>query len=386
MAAARPCDRGETPEAQRRRWPAAGAALGLGLLAAVGCGSREPRNPQAGEIQALEQTPWGEPQRVIAEVNGRTITRGDFYHRILRRFGTEKVLGGIIKEELFFQEAERLGIQVRTQEVEAEVERVFEEMAQEAGGRDALAKAYAREGIQMEAVREDLEREVYPQVVIAKVTKALRKVDDSALRTYYDTSYRHTRYRVRHIAYSFLPREGQTEDDVNRLKLEAYNRAARAADRVRKGADFAALASAESEDPVTRARGGDLGQAIHEDTEMSPELKKAIFKLRAGEVSDPVENPIGGYHVLQVVEVLPSESFADCQEKMRTEILERDPDLREIEETLNALRGRATINVLGSPVLGPEKGAWPAGKGPGESPPPPGERSAEAGPPAGGEK
>src|SRR5688572_23457834 len=33
------------------------------------------------ELRDLETAPWGDPTRVVAEVNGKPITRGDFYAR-----------------------------------------------------------------------------------------------------------------------------------------------------------------------------------------------------------------------------------------------------------------------------------------------------------------
>jgi parvulin-like peptidyl-prolyl isomerase len=169
------------------------------------------------------------------------------------------------------------------------------------------------------------------------------------LRRYYQETYRFTRRRARHIAYDFRGQPGLAAEDQNRLKLEAYNRAARAADRVRKGADFASIARAESEDPVTASRGGDLGY-IHEESPMDPNLKKVILALQPKEVSDPVENPNGGYHIFQVTEVVTGESFVDCKEKMRAELVEKEPTLTEIEAALKTLRERYDVKILGSPA------------------------------------
>lgn len=342
-----------------------GTILGLLLtLTVAGCGTAGEGSRRPIEMQKLETAPWGEPSHVIAEVNGRTITRGDFYARVLRRFGTSRVLSGVLKEELFFQEAKQRGIGVSPEEVEAQVDRVVRSMEEEAGGQDALAEAYRREGIDIADLRRDLEREIYPQLVIGKVTRSMRRIDDAMLRDYYQETYKHTRYVTRHIAFGFLPPPGGAEGDVNRLKLEAYNKASRAADRVRKGNSFETLARAESEDSVTAQGGGNLG-AIHEDSPMEPALKNAIFALRPGEVSEPVENPSGGYHIFQVTEIIPGESFADAREKIRTELSEREPELEEIEAAVRGLRDRAQVRILGMPGIEDAGIDDPAGRGPG---------------------
>jgi parvulin-like peptidyl-prolyl isomerase len=322
--------------------------LGLGL---AGCRMHGDAPSSTEELRAIEKAPWASPERVIAEVNGRPITRGDYYQRILRRFGTARMLSGVIKEELFVQEAERRGITVSTRDVDARVREMVADMARDAGSEAELARIYAAEGVSLEDLRRDMGREASGQMLITLVVKSYRKVDDEILRRYYAETYKHTRRRTRHIAYSFLSRPGETEGDLNRRKLEALDKAARAADQIRKGGDFAAIARAESEDSVTASRGGELG-FIHEDSPMDAAMKAKILSLAAGEVSDPVENSSGGYHVFQVTEVLPAQGFVEAKEAMRIEIQERAPELQEIEGVLRTLRERATVKVLLLPAVG----------------------------------
>ena len=302
-------------------------------------------------LEALETEPWGEPHAVLAEVNGRPISRGEFYLRVLRRFGTWKLLTGMIKEELFLQEAQRLGLSVTDDERDAAVGEILAARAQELpGGFDEMEAMYQREGMDLAAVRRDLEREVSTQLLIGKVTRASRRVDEAALREYYQQTYRHQRYETRHVAYSYMPRSRENSRDPVALKQEAEERAQRAAERIRSGADFEAIARAESDDKVTATRGGALGE-VHEESPMAPSLKRAIFSLGEGGVSDPVENlEGGGYHVFQVTRILPSESFVDCTDRLRQDLEQREPDLREIEQMLEGLRSRAQIRVLNSPL------------------------------------
>ena len=80
-------------------------------------------------------------------------------------------------------------------------------------------------------------------------------------------------------------------------KAEARERAEAIARRAREGEDFAALAAAESEDPATRERGGDMGP-FYAGT-YDPAFDEAVFKASEGQVVGPIETP-QGFHVVLV--------------------------------------------------------------------------------------
>lgn len=68
--------------------------------------------------------------------------------------------------------------------------------------------------------------------------------------------------------------------------------------RARAGADFTQLCGQESDDPLTKARGGAL--AIFERGPYDQLLKAAAFALPVGAISDPIESPLG-WHLVQRV-------------------------------------------------------------------------------------
>lgn len=333
-----------------------GLSCAAALLAcAVGCrfhgGGRQTQPSRAESVKALETEPWGQPDAVVAEVNGRPITRGEFYLRVLRRFGTMQILTGLLKEELFLQEAQRLDLKVDPAKIDERVDEIFAEQQQRAGGLKKLEEEYRRQGLSLATVREDLGREVSTQLLIGEVTKALRTIDDEVILQYYKRTYSQRRYMTRQIAYSFYTEPGEPPGTLERRKLEARSKALRAVDSLRNGADFTTLARAESEDPVTAKKGGWLGP-VNEQTEMTvPAFKQAIFKLQPGEVSDPVESPGRGYHIFQVTEIRESESFPNCRDKIVEELKTMEPDMREIAATLSELERRGTVQLFDAPFV-----------------------------------
>ncbi len=69
--------------------------------------------------------------------------------------------------------------------------------------------------------------------------------------------------------------------------------------RLEGGDDFATLARAHSNDPVSAINGGDLGWAS--PGQFVPEFEQAMNKLKPGEFSDPFKSSFG-WHIMQVIE------------------------------------------------------------------------------------
>ena len=88
--------------------------------------------------------------------------------------------------------------------------------------------------------------------------------------------------------------------------------------RIEAGADFAALAGRHSDDPGSGARGGSLGTFGR--GEMLAEVDEAVFRLRPGELGDPVETELG-YHILRL-DALEVPTLSEVGEDFRRRIRE----------------------------------------------------------------
>ncbi len=120
-----------------------------------------------------------------------------------------------------------------------------------------------------------------------------RKVTDADIAAEYSKnldSYRKgEEVTVRHILYK--------ADGTPAADAAARAKADSAVKRLKGGADFAGLAKAESEDPGSKASGGELG-AISRGR-MVKEFEDAAFGAAQGDIVGPVKSPFG-FHVLQV--------------------------------------------------------------------------------------
>jgi peptidyl-prolyl cis-trans isomerase SurA len=87
-------------------------------------------------------------------------------------------------------------------------------------------------------------------------------------------------------------------------KAAARARADSVLRELRSGADFATAARRLSDDPGTKADGGDLGWFRR--GRMVREFEQVAFMLRPGQISDVVETPFG-FHLIQVERIDPAE-------------------------------------------------------------------------------
>ncbi len=91
----------------------------------------------------------------------------------------------------------------------------------------------------------------------------------------------------------------EEEVRARHILVEKEEEAKAALERIRKGEDFAKVATELSRDPGSKPQGGDLGFFTKE--RMVPQFAEAAFKLAAGQVSEPVQTQFG-WHVIKVEE------------------------------------------------------------------------------------
>jgi peptidyl-prolyl cis-trans isomerase D len=151
----------------------------------------------------------------------------------------------------------------------------------------------------------------YLALNVADVAAAVQ-VTEAGLRKYYDqvAPERFTDAERRHGRH-ILVEAGS--DDAAALK-----KAEQLAARARAGEDFAKLASENSDDPGSKAAGGDLGWAGRE--QFVKPFSDALFDMKPGEIRGPVKTQFG-YHVIRLDEVQPlrQRSFEDVRAEVEAD-------------------------------------------------------------------
>lgn len=243
--------------------------------------------PPEPTATAAPPSPTAEPP-LAARVNGQPIYLAD-YERELARYeaslsaqgidpnsqeGQEElaqakdwILNVMIEQVLTEQAAEKAGVAVSEEEVNA----YMQAMIDENGGEEAFRAKLEKWG----ETYDDAKREVHAQLVgMAMTERVIESVPTTA----------------KHIHARHILVDTQQEAESIHAQLEA-------------GADFTALAKAHSQDASTRESGGDLG-FFPRGILVAPEVEEAAFALQPGQFSDVVSSSLG-YHIVQVVEQDP---------------------------------------------------------------------------------
>ncbi|HZX75660.1 peptidylprolyl isomerase [Lysobacter sp.] len=146
--------------------------------------------------------------------------------------------------------------------------------------------------------------------------------DEATLRQRYEQEKNRFVEAEQRLASHILVRVEEGADAA--AQKAAQEKAARLAAQAKApGADFAALARANSDDTGSQAGGGDLGW-VSKGMMVGP-FEDALFAMQAGQVSDPVKSDFG-WHVIQLREVKAGaqETFEQARETLAREQAEAD--------------------------------------------------------------
>jgi len=132
------------------------------------------------------------------------------------------------------------------------------------------------------------------------------RIDPAEVAKYYEQNRRQFEVREsRQAAHIFFAADAAAGAEA---RQKARARADALYQQLRKSPGaFDGLAKAHSEDPGSAAKGGDLGYIDRGSMKDVPEFEAALYRLKPGEISAPVETSLG-YHILRLTAVRPAQS------------------------------------------------------------------------------
>ncbi|HAF12560.1 MAG TPA: hypothetical protein DHU55_09540 [Blastocatellia bacterium] len=296
-------------------------------------------------IETLKQSGMSE-QQAVEEVNKRQA----------------ELIATLVNEQLLLQKGKELDL---ASEVEAEVNRRMLEVAKEQGITtiEKLDAAMRESGVDPVATRQTLRVEMMKQAVIQQEVD--RKIFLGAtvpeLKKYFDAHPDKFR-KPESVTLSeiFLSSAGKNEAEVKARALDLVR-------QLRSGADFGALAAANSERETNGVRTAPQNKGkvgAFEVPNLRQDIAAAVKDVKVGEVSEPLRTN-DGYQILRVDERTPASTTASFNENQVREAITMEQSDKQREEYMQGLRNDAYIKISESyraavaPILklAPEKTA-----------------------------
>lgn len=239
---------------------------------------------------------------IVAETNAGNITKDEFYESMKERFGQD-VLKELVHEKVLDKKYD-----VSDKEIDQEIENL-------------RAQYGTQIDLIMEQQGEDVIREtIKVQVLRKKAAEDAVKVTDQDIKDYYDSL--EGKIRASHILV-------EDEKKANEVKK-----------KLDEGKSFEELAKEYSTDG-SAANGGDLGW--FGKGQMVKEFEEAAFKLKEGEISDPVKTDYG-YHIIKVTQTV--KPFEEMKDELKEEVKQQklnDPVV--MEDAVNQAIKEANVKV-----------------------------------------
>jgi len=274
-----------------------------------------------------ESSSWSEKD-IVAIVNGEKLSKGDLYDLLVSTYG-EEALDVLIRRTLINQEARKHGIKLKKAEVEEKLNTLINReimalmKAYKIEDREGLEKELTKMGGSVEDLRAKLAKKLEEQAVIElraeKIMSKSISVSDKELKEAYDQMYGE-KIEAKQIV---LQTRRDAEEVLEKLKL---------------GADFAALAKATSIDRASASRDGNMLPFSPKDT-----LGKEVAHLKVGELSDIIKTNYG-YHVIKITgrKRASGKSFKNVKDELQ-EAIKRQKYQKRLKSWLINLIENATI-------------------------------------------
>lgn len=290
---------------------------------------------------------------VVARVNGKEIKKGDLMDGAqaiqmqMAQMGQpanptadlyRRTLDNLISIELLQEDAKAQGVTVP----ESDVQQAVASRKRNFPSEEAYKKALKEAGITEKDLSERAREQLMIQKYIATKLAPKATVSDQAARDFYEKHKAEMqvpeRLHVRHILIMAPPQASAADREKAKQKAQDLLK------RIQGGEDFAKLAQQFSEDPRSKAQGGDLGPIVKGQT--PPAFEAAAFALKKPNDLSPVVEANYGFHIIQLVERLPPTVLSFDQVKDRiSQMLKQEEVQKVVQARIGELRTKGKVEV-----------------------------------------
>jgi peptidyl-prolyl cis-trans isomerase SurA len=282
-----------------------------------------------------------ELDRVVAVINGEAVTSSELKETIKltnssSEVGIKKmVLEEIINMRLVAQEADKLGIKVKNEEIEEAIKDIIKKNGITL---EKLKEDLAQQGSSYQYYKNWLRRQILKNKLVNLQVQTKVTVTDEEIKRYYeahiDQYEGYTGFHLRHILLSnplIIDYKNLTNTQQEILK------------QLKEGVSFSELAKNYSEAPTAKD-GGDLGWIKEKD--LIPEIKEVVTSLHPGEISQWIKTK-AGFQLIQLVErkEVPHRTILETKKEIYGIFYQKKVEQR-YQNWLRQLREQAYIKIL----------------------------------------
>lgn len=248
----------------------------------------------------------------------------------------QELLSRLIEETLVQQRIKALNLRVSEEEIETAI---LDVQQKNQLTREALEDAVLAQGLEFDAYRENLSKQILRYKLIGEEVRSQVDVSEGEVVEYYRAHLDDYRLppEVLLSAINFPVSVKASEQERQKIRSIAVA----ALDRMRQGESIAEVVASYND--TYGATGGELGR--FNDNDMIPEFAEAIKGVETGNFSEPVQTSMG-IHVLRVDERYPGglRQFDTVNYEIYQMILDQKTDAR-IKEWTRALKTKSFIDI-----------------------------------------
>ncbi|MDG2342255.1 MAG: peptidylprolyl isomerase [Cytophagales bacterium] len=243
------------------------------------------------------------------------------------------VLKDLITNKLLVAKAEIDSILVEDNQVDQELNSRMALIINQVGSEDEIEKYYNKT---IAEFKKELFDDIKEQLIVTKMRREILAdiaVSPEEVKDFYESvprdslPYFSTQVKVSQIVK--VPEVGKVQKDKVRGELLEIR------DKIINGESFEILATLYSQDPGSAQNGGNLGFVGR--GMFQPEFEAAVFKLKEGEVSMPIETEFG-FHLIQLIEKRGN-LFNSRHILLQPDF--SDSDIKRTKDFLDSLKGLA---------------------------------------------